>query len=192
MTGFFSFSLVQQVDLIETNDFEEILNDFLNRTQHLDLSQQKDEFIREVISWKSQGKPDDSPNLPIAIRKYRKQFKRLVNENDILYRLFYDDCGKVKYKQFWVTKTLWREIVFRFQSFKTATKTNKLSTTRKTSSLGEIKPTGLQILSHFQLFVTVSIFLLFRRFSFSPHVFYNSVETVCDRVINMASDAQQS
>ena len=66
------------------------------------------------------GNPDGSPNLPLAWRKYPKQFHRLVVEIDILYRLFYDDCGKVKYKQFCVPKTLWREVVFRLHNSKTA------------------------------------------------------------------------
>ena len=121
-TGFFSFSSIPQWNLIETNDFEDILNDLPNRTQPLDLiqEQQNDEVITEVVSWKNRGHSDESPNLPIALRKYRKQFQRLVVENDFLYRLFYDDCGKVKYKQFCVPKTLWREFVFRLHNSKTA------------------------------------------------------------------------
>ena len=119
--GFFSLSSIPQVNLIETNDFEDILNDLRNRTQPLDLvqEQQNDEVIREVVSWKSRGNPDESPNLPLALRKYRKQFNRLVVENDILYRLFYDDCRKVKYKQFCVPKALGREVVFRLHNSKT-------------------------------------------------------------------------
>ena len=50
----------------------------------------------------------------------KREFNRLVVENDILYRSFYDDCGKVKYKQFCVPKTLWREVVFRLHISKTA------------------------------------------------------------------------
>ena len=109
-TGFFSLSSFPQVNLIETNGFEDILNDLPNRTQPLDLvqEQENDEVIGEVVSWKNRGNPDESPNLPLALRKYRKQFNRLVVENDILYRLFYDDCGKVNYKQFCVPQTLWR------------------------------------------------------------------------------------
>ena len=93
ITGFFSFSAIPQIKLIEINDFENILNDLPNRTQPLDLvqEQQNEEVIREVVSWKHRGNPDESFNLPIASRKYRKQFHRLVVENDILYRLFYDD-----------------------------------------------------------------------------------------------------
>ena len=122
ITGFFSLSSAPQVNLIETNDFEDILNDLSNGTQPLDLvqEQQNDEVIREVLSWKNRGNPDESPNLPLALRKYRKLFNRLVVENDVLYRLFYDDCGKVKYKQFCVPKTLLREVVFRLHNSKTA------------------------------------------------------------------------
>ena len=122
ITGFFSFSSIPQVNLIKTNDFEDILNDLPNRTQPLDLvqEQQNDEVIREVVSWKNRGNPVESPILPLALRKYRKQFPHLVVENDSLYRLFYDDCGKVKYKQFCVPKTLRREVVFRLHKSKTA------------------------------------------------------------------------
>ena len=118
ITGFFSVSPIPQVILTETNDFEDILNDLPNRTQPLDLvqEQQNDEVIREVVSWKNWGNPAE---LPLALRKYRKHFNRLVVENDILYRLFYDECGKVKYKQFCVPKTPWREVVFRVYNSKT-------------------------------------------------------------------------
>ena len=94
--------------MIETIELEDILNDIPNGTQPLDLvqEQQKDEVILEVISWKNRGHTDESRNLPIAFRKYRKQFNLPVVENGILYRFFYDDCGNVKYKQFWVPKTL--------------------------------------------------------------------------------------
>ena len=90
ITGFFSLSSIPEVNLIETNDFEDILNNLPNRTQTLDLvqEQQNDEVIQEVVSWKNRGNPDESPILPIALQKYRKQFHRLVAENDILCRFF--------------------------------------------------------------------------------------------------------
>ena len=61
--------------------------------------QQNDEVIREVLSWENWGNPDKSPILRIALRKYRKQFNRLVGGNDIFYCSIYDDCGKVEYNQ---------------------------------------------------------------------------------------------
>ena len=108
--------------LIESNDFEDILIDLSNRTQPLQIvqEQQNDEVIRKVSSWKNPVNLDESPNLPITLREYRKQFNCLVVENDILYRLFYDVCGKVKYKQFCVPKTLRREVFFRLRYSGTA------------------------------------------------------------------------
>ena len=122
LTGFNTFSSIPQVNLIETNNFEDILNDSPNRTQPLELvqEQQNNEVIREVVLSKNRGEPDESPILPLALRKYRKQFNRLVVENDILHRSFCDDCGKLKYKQFCVAKTLWREVVFRLHNTRTA------------------------------------------------------------------------
>ena len=96
--GFFSFSSIQQVNLIETNHFEDILNGLPNRTQPLDFSQEQrnDENIREVTLWKNRGNPDELPKLPLVLRKYRKQFNHLGVENYTLYHLFYVDCGNVK------------------------------------------------------------------------------------------------
>ena len=122
ITGFISLSSIPQVNLIKTIDFENVLNDLPNRTQPLDLvqEQQNDKIIQENVQWKHRGNTDESPNLPIALQKYRRQFHRLVVESVILYHLFYGDCGKVKYKQFCVPKTLWREVVFRLHISKTA------------------------------------------------------------------------
>ena len=122
ITGLFSLTQVPQVNLLENNDFEDVINDLPDRSQSLDLAQEqrKDEVISEVISWLARGSPDQSPNLPFALRKYKKQFNRLILEHDVLYRLFYDDCGKVQNKQFCVPKHLWRDVVFRLHNSKTA------------------------------------------------------------------------
>ena len=72
ITGlFFFFSSNPQVNLIETNVFEDILNGLPNPIQPLDLGQEqkKDEIIQEVNSWKSRGNPDESPSLPLTLRK---------------------------------------------------------------------------------------------------------------------------
>ena len=69
ITGFFSLSSIPQVNLIETNDFAEILNDISNRTQPLDLVQQQQtyEVIRDVTSLRSRGNRDESANLKLAL-----------------------------------------------------------------------------------------------------------------------------
>ena len=122
VNGLFSLTSVPQITLLDSNDSEDVLNDLPNRTHRLNLKeeQRKDEVVREGFTWLQNGKPDESPHLPIALRKYRKQFNRLIVEDDILYRLFYDDCGNIQYRQFCVPKHLWREVVFRLHNSKTA------------------------------------------------------------------------
>ena len=121
VTGLMSSLPIRQINLIATNEFHDVLDDLPNRSQPLDLANEQslDETIQEVLLWKSRGHVDASPNLPIALRKYRKQFDRLVVEDNILYRLFYD-CGKIKHKQYCVPKSLWREVVYRLHHSRTA------------------------------------------------------------------------
>ena len=111
ITGFYSFCQLNQINLVSLGEFSDILDDLPNRSEPIDLAlvQNQDEVIREVMQWKERGSPDMSPNLPIALRKYRKQFPRLIIQDKVLYRLFYDDQGKVQHKQFCVPKSLWRE-----------------------------------------------------------------------------------
>ena len=73
IAGFYTFSSISEVNLIETNDLEDILKTLPNRTEPLDLVhvQQIDKIIREVNSWKNRGHPGESPNLPITLRRYR-------------------------------------------------------------------------------------------------------------------------
>ena len=80
ITAFFSLSSFPQVNLIEANEFEDILNHLPNRIQSLDLiqEQQYDEVIRDVVSWEDGGNPDELPKIPLTVRKYRIQFNRLV------------------------------------------------------------------------------------------------------------------
>ena len=73
-----------------------------------------------MILWKIWGHPDESLNLTTALRKFRKQFNRLFVEIEILYRFFYDDCGKLKNKQLCVPETFRREFVFHLHSSTTA------------------------------------------------------------------------
>ena len=69
ITSLFSLSSIPQVNLSETNDFEDVLNNLPNRTQPFDLvqEQQNDEIIREVVSWRKWCNPNESQNLPFAL-----------------------------------------------------------------------------------------------------------------------------
>ena len=122
ITGFYSFCQLNQINLVSSGEFSDILDDLPNRSEPIDLAlvQNQDEIIREVMQWKDRGSPDMSPNLSIALRKYRKQFPRLIIQDKVLYRLFYDDQGKVQHKQFCVPKSLWREVIYRLHNSPTA------------------------------------------------------------------------
>ena len=80
ITGFYSFCQLNQINLVSSGEFSDILDDLPNRSEPIDLAsvQNQDEIIREVMQWKDRGSPDMSPNLPIVLRKYRKQFPRLI------------------------------------------------------------------------------------------------------------------
>ena len=87
----------------------------------LDLKneQEKDPDIEEVKTWK---RNEQIPNLTYENsrrKKYAKQFNRLIIEEDVLYRNFYDDTGQVKYKQYCLPKHLWIEVVYRFHNSRT-------------------------------------------------------------------------
>ena len=129
ITGFYSFCQLNQINLVPSGEFSDILDDLPNRSEPIDLAlvQNQDETIREVMQWKNRDSPDMSPNLPIALRKYRKQFPRLIIQDNVLYRLFYDIQEKVQHKQFCVPKSLWREVIYRLHSSPTAghMRTNK-------------------------------------------------------------------
>ena len=116
ITGFYSFCQLNQINLVSSGEFSDILDNLPNRSEPIDLAlvQNQDEISREVMQWKDRGSPD------IALRKYRKQFPRLIIHDNVLHRLFYDNQGKVQHKQFCVPKSLWREVIYRLNNSPTA------------------------------------------------------------------------
>ena len=69
-----SVTQVPQVNIIGTSDFEDVLCDLRKRSQppNLNQAQQTDNVIHGVILWKNRDSLDQSPKLPIDLRKYRK------------------------------------------------------------------------------------------------------------------------
>ena len=45
---------------------------------------------------------------------------RVVIENDVLYREFYDDTGRVQFKKYCLPKHLWKETIYRLHNSPTA------------------------------------------------------------------------
>ena len=82
----------------------------------LKAEQDKDPDLRKVLSWIETGRIEDFRYAKYSLRKYHKQLNRLTVENGILYRNFYDDCGKVAHKQLCLPKHLWKEAVYRIHN----------------------------------------------------------------------------
>ena len=81
--------------------------------------QQKDHDIKTVIRWKTGLEVPNVKYAPQLLRKYYKHLNRLVIEN-VLYREFYDDTGRVQIKQYCLPKHLWKEIIYRLHNSPTA------------------------------------------------------------------------
>ena len=87
--------------------------DFKNEPIDRRKEQDQDSDIKEVEKW---IKTNEIPELTYAnsrLKKYAKLFNRLVIEDEVLLRNFYNDSGKIKHKQFCVPKHLWNETIYR-------------------------------------------------------------------------------
>ena len=110
-----------EINAILMRDPSDQLNDLLEKLNPLDLKveQAKDEVIKNVVQWKLQNHIDDLQYASFALKKYKKQFERLVLIENILCRQF-DHTGKVKYLQYCLPKHLWKEVIYRLQNSPTA------------------------------------------------------------------------
>ena len=111
----------------EVNAFEYInpadsLNDILDRSQPNDqkAEQLKDKEICKIVEWKEHNTVVDLTYASRNFRKYFEHMQRLVVEDGILYRLFYDDTGKVLYQQYCAPQHLRKEVLYRIYNSKTA------------------------------------------------------------------------
>ena len=80
--------------------------------------QQEEKDIVKVIGWLSKNEVDNSRYLSFELRKYRKQFPRLIVWNQLLYRKFFDDTRKISVYQVCVSKHLRKEILYRLHNSK--------------------------------------------------------------------------
>ena len=101
---------------LDTSDIEALIT----TRESLPSLQKDDETIKQVKEWITIGSPIEPTYRPFELQKYAKQLSRLVIENDVLYRNFYDDSGKVKYRQFCVPKHLRQELIYRIHNSPTA------------------------------------------------------------------------
>ena len=106
---------------VQHPDPADVFSDLNMSHEVLDLKneQDKDNDIVEVKDWK---RNEQVPNLTYENsrkKKYAKQFNRLIIDDEVLYRNFYDDTGHVKHKQYCLPKHLWNEVVYRLHNSRT-------------------------------------------------------------------------
>ena len=106
------------ISAIEYPDPADVFSDIHNRNEPLNLKeeQSKDPDIEEVIKWILLNEIPDLKYENSKRKKYAKQFNRLELKDQILYRKFFDDTGKVKYHQYCLPKHLWQEVVYRLHN----------------------------------------------------------------------------
>ena len=85
------------ISAIEYPDPADVFSDIQNRNEPLNLKeeQSKDPDIEEVIKWILLNEIPDLKYENSKRKKYAKQFNRLELKDQILYRKFFDDTGKV-------------------------------------------------------------------------------------------------
>ena len=122
-----------EINEVHYNNPLDVLSDITDRMQPLNLysEQQQDEDIRKIIRWKKDNVTADLTYECKTVRKYFKQINRLVVEEGVLFRLFYDDIGQIQYKQYCLPKQLWKEVVYRLHNSRTAGHVGILKTIRE-------------------------------------------------------------
>ena len=90
-----------EINEVQYSNPLDVLSDIADRIQPLTLynEQQQDEDISEIIRWKKDNVTADLTYECKTVRKYFKQINRLVVEEGVFYRLFYDDIAHIQYNQ---------------------------------------------------------------------------------------------
>ena len=103
-----------EVNAIQCANQADLLNDLRDREEILDLAseQAKDEAIMQAIEWKRNGLSSNMKYASRRLKNYAKQFDRLEIENNTLYRQFFDDTSRIIFKQYCLSKHLWKEVIY--------------------------------------------------------------------------------
>ena len=82
--------------------------------------QSKDADLQTVCKWLHIGQPTHLDYLSFTLKKYLKQINRLAIINGVLVRNFYNDTGKIEFRQICLPKHLHKEIVYWLHNSPTA------------------------------------------------------------------------
>ena len=120
--GYIRFLARTEINAVLIPDPNDYLSDLVEQNQPLDLKteQEKDEVLKRVVKWKEENNVEDLTYASNELKKYRKQFRRLVLRDSILYRQFFDHTGRVQYHQYCLPKHLWKEVVYRLHNSRLA------------------------------------------------------------------------
>ena len=120
--GYIRFLARTEINAVLIPDPNDYLSDLVEQNQPLDLKteQEKDEVLKRVVKWKEENNVEDLTYASNELKKYRKQFRRLVLRDSILYRKFFDHTGRVQYHQYCLPKHLWKEVVYRLHNSRLA------------------------------------------------------------------------
>ena len=104
---------IPELNAVLMHDPADFLHDLTERLNPIDLKHEQslDEVIYSV---------EDIKYASFALKKYAKQFNRLTIENDVLYRQFFYDTGKVLYNEYCLPKHLWKDVIYRLHNSKIA------------------------------------------------------------------------
>ena len=116
--GYIRFLARTEINAVLIPDPNDYLSDLVEQNQPLNLKteQEKDEVLKRVVKWKEENNVEDLTYASNELKKYRKQFRRLVLRDSILYRQFFDHTGRVQYHQYCLPKHLWKEVVYRLHN----------------------------------------------------------------------------
>ena len=89
-------------------------------TLNLKAEQSKDPALRKVRKLLEENSDNDITYQTHKIKKYAKHRSRLVLENGIIYRKFFNDVGSVSHLHYCVPKHLRSEILYRLQNSPTS------------------------------------------------------------------------
>jgi len=77
-------------------------------TDYIVQQQQSDTVLSHVKSWLGAGKRPEWADVPSdpAVKTYYQLFDSLIIDNDVMYKIFYDDRGRVQYHQLLIPESM--------------------------------------------------------------------------------------
>ena len=115
------FTRLKEPSLNKLSEFNPVDSyDLTNKVNAIDMKKEQklDKDIQQVLQWLKSNKRPNVEYSSYDLQKYHKQFGRLIVDNGLLCRKFFDHTGKNYIKQFVVPKQLQTELIYRIHNSK--------------------------------------------------------------------------